>query len=206
MIIKPSISFVSSDSDPLFITDVKTIITSLTGNPGYASPTPELTVVQAALDDFSTAFTNAADGGRTLTAIKDGCREALAALVRSLANYVEQACDGDLSVLLSSGFPIQKPQKFPIGPLSTPFNLRLKLGAVSGALSATVSPVYGVSTYNWRIYAASAPTVILQTAQTTGGNTGFTGLTPGVIYAVQANAVGTAGTTDWSNPVTLMVV
>jgi hypothetical protein len=206
MIIKPSISFLTKDSDPLLITDVQKILTNLTDNPSYTTPDPELTEVQSALDDFSTALANAADGGRTLNAIKNGYRLALAGVVRNLANYVQVACAGDLSVLLSSGFPIQKPQKFPIGPLTTPTNLRLSLGAVSGGLNASVSPVYGASSYNWRIYAVSAPTVILQTAQTPGARTSFSGLTPGVIYAVQTNAVGTAGTTDWSNPVTQMVV
>jgi ABC-type uncharacterized transport system substrate-binding protein len=73
-------------------------------------------------------------------------------------------------------------------------------------LMAKANPVFGASTYNWRICRADAPNVVVQTAQTTAASTSFTGLTPGVVYLVQANAVGTAGTSDWSQPGSLMVV
>jgi hypothetical protein len=40
----------------------------------------------------------------------------------------------------------------------------------------------------------------LQTDETTAANTSFSGLTPGQIYVVTANVVGSAGTSDWSQP------
>ena len=46
----------------------------------------------------------------------------------------------------------------------------------------------------------------MKTAQTTGARAEFTGLTPGQTYVVFLNAVGTAGTSDWSDGGTLMVV
>jgi hypothetical protein len=116
------------------------------------------------------------------------------------------ACNGDLTVLLSSGFPIQKPQHFPIGVLPAPANVTIALGELSGQLYASMPPVFGAAIYNWRLSAASAPTVVLQTAQTTAASNTFSGLTPGVIYVVQVNAVGTAGPSDWSSPVSKMVV
>jgi hypothetical protein len=75
-----------------------------------------------------------------------------------------------------------------------------------GALDASVTPVYGAVTYNWQLVAINAPTVILQTIETTAASVSFGGLTPGVIYQVIVNAVGSAGTSDWSNPTNQMVV
>ena len=206
MIIKPSIQFINTDSDALFITDTQIILTDMTGNASYPTPAPALAAVTTALNEFITALANAADGGITLTSIKNDKRAALVALLRNLANYVQVTCNGDLTVLLSSGFPIQKPQRSPIGVLPAPVNLVVSLGELSGQLNAVVPPVFGASVYNWRLMATNAPTVVLQTAQTTAGRTTFTGLTPGVAYTAQVNAVGAAGLSDWSQPVSKMAV
>ena len=42
--------------------------------------------------------------------------------------------------------------------------------------------------------------------QTTAASNVFTGLTPGQIYAVDVNVVGSAGPSDWSDAAQLMVV
>jgi hypothetical protein len=133
MVIKPSISFLTNDSDPQLIVDTQTILTSMTGNPGYTTPDPTLAAVTTAMNDFATALANAADGGATLTAIKNDKRAALVGLLRNLANYVQVACNGDLTVLMSSGFPIQKPQRSPIGVLPAPTGLTLDWGICRGS-------------------------------------------------------------------------
>ena len=206
MIIKPSISFLNLDSDPQLIVDTETILTSMTGNASYPTPDPSLADITAAKNDFATALANAADGGVTLTKIKNDKRAVLAGLLRKLANYVQVACNGDLTVLMSSGFPIQKPQRNPVGVLPAPTGLTLNLGDLSGELYAVVPPVFGAAVYNWRLAAASAPNTVLQTAQTTGGRNTFSGLTPGVLYVAQVNAVGAAGPSDWSQAVSQMAL
>jgi len=178
----------------------------LTGNANYPTPAPALTMLTAALNAFITTVSDAAGGGVTLTSIKNGKRAELVALMRELASYVQVACKGDLTVLLSSAFPIQKPQRNPIGVLPPPSNLTVTLGAHSGELDAAVQPVFGAAVYNWRISTAAAPSVVLQSAQTTAASNSFTGLTPGVVYNVEANAVGAAGPSDWSAPVPQMAV
>jgi hypothetical protein len=77
---------------------------------------------------------------------------------------------------------------------------------LSGELIASMPPVFGAAIYNWRVSAASAPTVVVQTSQTTAAGCTFAGLTPGVVYVIEVNAVGSAGPSDWSNPVSKMVV
>jgi hypothetical protein len=60
--------------------------------------------------------------------------------------------------------------------------------------------------YNWRVALASAPDVYLQQTQTTAADDLFSGLTPGQIYLVDVNVVGTAGPSDWSGTAPLMGV
>jgi hypothetical protein len=78
--------------------------------------------------------------------------------------------------------------------------------SLTGSLRAVISPVRGAYAYNWRVALASAPTVYVQTKQTTSGRATFQGLTPGQVYNVAANAVGSAGTSDWSDVGSLMVI
>ena len=105
MIVKPSVSFLNNDNDPQLVTDTETIVTALTGNISYPTPKPTLAAVTTAKVAFVTAMADAADGGITLTSIKNDKRAALVALLRQLASYVQVTCNGDLTVLLSSGFP-----------------------------------------------------------------------------------------------------
>ena len=67
-------------------------------------------------------------------------------------------------------------------------------------------PVFGAAIYNWRVTSAAQPGTVLQTAQTTSASNTFAGLTPGVTYNVEANAVGAAGPSDWSDSVSQMAV
>jgi hypothetical protein len=53
---------------------------------------------------------------------------------------------------------------------------------------------------------ATTPTVIVQSAQRTAASNIFDNLTPSVVYNVEANDVGSAGPSDWSDPVPQMVV
>jgi hypothetical protein len=53
---------------------------------------------------------------------------------------------------------------------------------------------------------AAAPTVVVQEIETSTSYVTFPNLPPGQVCIVQANAVGTAGTSDWSPTTSRMVV
>lgn len=206
MLIKPSVSFVTTDSDPQLVTRTQTILTTTAENAAvYAAPNPTLPVIQAALNKFSAAIAAAADGGLALTTAKNTARAELVALLRNLASYVQVACNGSMENLLLSGFPIQKPSRTSIGVLPAPGNLTVNLGARTGELDSKVNPVSGAGIYNWKL-TASGQAAPLQTAQTTAASNTFDGLTPGVVYSVSCNVVGSAGPSDWSDPISQMVI
>jgi hypothetical protein len=206
LIVKPTINFLSTNTDAQLITNVDAIISALTSNPDYPNPSPTLTVVSDALKAFEVAVSEASLGGVLLTLTKNAKRAELVSLVRQLANYVAATCNGDLVKLLGSGFPIHKPTRNAIGHLPAPNTPVLRHGARSGDLSAKSKSVPGVFIYTWQLTLASAPEQMLQTTQRTGARITFTGLTPGQIYSVKVNAVGAAGATDYSGPASLMVI
>jgi hypothetical protein len=205
-IVKPAIGFLTADSDAQLATSTDTIITAMTGNPIYPSPTPALAVITTARNEFTTSVAKAADGGKELTAIKNAKRAALCGLLRELASYVTVACKGNLADLLSSGFPIQKPSRTPAGVLPAPATPVLTLGARTRELDAFTEPVPNRSIYNWRVALASAPTQYVKLVQTTAASVTFVGLTPGQIYLVGVNVVGSKGPSDWSDNAQMMVV
>jgi len=206
VVVKTQISFLNTHKDDELIGDTQAVINGLTNNPNFATPIPALADVSAALAAFTTAVAEAVNGGKEQTVAKKARRAELAALLRQLASYVTVTSNGDMEKLLSSGFPYQKPTRSPVGTLPPPAAPTLRFGPKAGQLDATIAPVYGSSAYNWRVALASDPDTFVQTAQTTGGRCIFVGLTPGKVYSVQANAVGSAGPSDWSDAADLMVV
>ena len=205
MIAKASISFLNDDTDPQLITDASGIVQSLTNNTIYPTPMPTLAAVSEALAAFAHALAAAAEGGVSLTLAKNDAREVLTGLLRELSSYVQLTCKGDMTKLLTSGFPVQKPVRTPIGPLPPP-TVTVKLGTRSGDLAAKAVPMAGAAIYNWRVTTATSPAAPVLTAQTTAASNTFSGLTPGLVYQVTANAVSSAGISDWSDPATQMVV
>jgi hypothetical protein len=203
MIVKPATSWITSDSDSLLINDTTVILKAMADNAAiYSAPTPTLPVVQAALTNFSAGVAVAAVGSPADTVNKNNLRLILVGLLRQLASYVQVACKGDMMNLLLSGFPTQKPVRQPVGPLPAPANVSLDHGTNSGSLDAAANPVFGAANYNWKLTPATtgaAPIV----SQSTASNYTFTGLTPGMSYTVEVNALGTAGLSDWSNPASL---
>ncbi len=205
MIVKPSVSFLTASPDAVLVTDVTTIVTSMTNNDNYTTPAPALTVITTANSAFTAAVAAAADGGKQALSDKNAKRAELVSLMRQLANYVQGACLGDMTKLLSSGFPVQKPDRSKASIPATPVTPKVSQGLTGEALTAT-KPVDFTYIYNWRVALASKPDDFVQHGQSTAARTTFEGLTPGQAYVFQCNAVGTAGTSDWSNAGSLMVI
>jgi hypothetical protein len=206
MIVKTAIGFLRLDSDDELVGKVQSAITGLTGNPDFPTPSPTLAAVTSALSAFTVALANAVNHGKEEISMKNGKRAELVSLMRQLASYVTITADGDMTKMLSSGFPYQKPFRTPIGPLEAPVSPTLRRGPHSGQLHASVEQIYGAYCYNWRVALVSAPDTYVQTVQTTASRTTFKGLTSGETYVVTANAVGSDGPSDWSDDAELMVV
>jgi hypothetical protein len=139
MIVKPSISWLTTDSDVQLVNDTNVILLGMGDNVAiYPTPLPNLLTVAEAMGDFSSALAAAADGGPSATANKNNKRGILVGYLRQLGSYVGVACQGDMTKLLLSGFPAQKPVRTPVGTLPAPQNLTVTHGALTGNLKLDV--------------------------------------------------------------------
>ncbi|MGI9086364.1 MAG: hypothetical protein ACR2HH_01265 [Chthoniobacterales bacterium] len=206
MIVKTAIPWLNTLPNAQSPRGAAIVIAALAGNANFVTPSPTLIALQAALDAFNSAIADAANDGKELITIQ----EPKAGRVSRTPAGSGQLPDGDRGRRLGEAAV----QHVPIpeadaradrcsGPAGSP---DLLLGTNSGELDGSTTPIYGAYTYNWRVALVSASATFVQTAQTTAASVAFKALTRGQAYLVQANAVGAADPTDWSDASTLMVI
>jgi hypothetical protein len=199
---KPAIGWLNSDSDELLINDVNVVLTAMADNVAiYKTPDPALADIQLALDNFSTMVHMVA---RTPAdnINKNNLRLVLTNLVRSLSYYVAKACGGNMANLILSGFPPQKTPGQPVGIPAQPQGLTVNYGPQLSQLVSKVNPVFGAVIYNHRL-TANTPGAVPVVVQDTASTHTFSDLIAGVKYAIDVNATGSAGTSDWSGSISL---
>jgi hypothetical protein len=201
---KVSVGFLSRDSAAKLGSDTGRVLTSLTGNAAFPAPNPTLAELTTANNAFLAAVSAAHDSKIARVQAKQQ-RANLCSLMRTLAHYVDVASAGDLPTLLSSGFTAQQQRK-PVGPMVPPENLRFVRGKVSGTATARCSKQSKATAYQWRCAQAATPTAWLPVVTTPAAHCVFQGLTPLTNYVVEVCAVGTAGSSNWSEPATVTVL
>ncbi len=185
------------------------LLVSLFGNANFPTPPFASTVLDTARNEFLDAIDAQENGGKAATADKANKREALIALLRQLAAYVQDKSANDLAKLLSSGFDAVSTSHAPV-LLAKPVIKKIKTG-LSGQLLVQVTSDKNAKTFESRFALIGA-----------GGTPGpwqdgglssnsralpINGLTPGQTYAVQVRAIGgSAGYSDWSDPVSHMAM
>ena len=204
MINKVLIDFAKyTDGD--FESKARTIITNMTGNAAFPTPSPTLLVVTGATDDYSEALAAASTGNRSDVADKNEKRQALTVLLRSLASYINFTAAGDRAVLLTTGFNVSK-EKEPI-IITKPWNLQVTNGMNAGDLHVSVRAVKGARSYvheytndtglaagNWESTTSSQSKIT------------FSGLEAGKTYHCRVAAVGTKGQLVYSDTLSRIVI
>ena len=183
------------------------VLDNLYGNPAFPNPPVSKVDLQAALKGFTDAIAAQAQGGTAATAAKNNARDALIALLRQLAAYVQEKCGNNLAVLLSSGFEAVSTNRART-PLEKPSILDI-LNGNTGQLLTTVGPVANAKCYEGRyaaIGAGGAPGPWQSAGLYTNSRSmPVNGLTPGTMYTFQFRAVGgSTGYSDWSDAVSHM--
>ena len=139
------------------------------------------------------------------TAARNAAREALITALNKDASYVDIACDGDLTVLLSSGFKqvstnraqnvLPQPQVLAIDHVQT------------GVLKVRVKADTNAKSYVGRIKQSSGSEFGPSISFASSIKILFKGLTAGATYVMQLCAVGgSTGQSDWSEPVSKMAI
>jgi hypothetical protein len=182
----------------------RNIITLMTGNPQYPTPSPTLAAITTAVNALETAVHEALDGGKIAIATRNAAQAEVLSLLRQLASYVTGNCDADLVLLLSSGFePVKAPS--PVGVLPAPENLRASLTGISGQLHLRFDRV--ANAVNYSVQTAQSPDGPWEDQElSTSTRVLITDLTPGKVYWVRAQANDSAGPSGWGGPANAMVV
>jgi len=141
-------------SDPKLETRSYQILTAMTDNPNFTTPTPTIADMTALIGEFFDALSQCKDGDRLKVAIKNQKREALIDALHLWAGYVLFQSAGDSVKALSSGFNIGKTPA-PAPPITKPENFRIQNGSNPGELIGKVKREKGVITYLYQ-YATDA--------------------------------------------------
>lgn len=190
------------DTDLIAFT--RNVITLMTGNPDYPTPSPKLEVITTSVSAFEVAVQEAFDGGKIAIATRNATRVELLVLLRELAAYVTGNCTADVVKLLSSGFNAIKTPS-PVGVLPPPQNLRLEYTGMSGELLLRFRRVTNASNYS--VQTALNPEGPWEDRDiSTASRVRITGLTPGKVYWARACANGSQGPSEWGGPATAMAV
>ncbi len=179
-----------------------TVLENLYARAVYDSPPVPDADLRAAIAAFKESKVAQADGGRRTTVVKNQRRAELLGLLRKLACYVELTCDGDLAILLSSGYQAKSENR-----ARTPLEKALLLRVVHGhSGQALVTTKAQPNVRTWEVIVVELdedgkPGPHHKTALSTSSrNIPVDGLTPGKLHSFQARALGgSTGYSDWSN-------
>jgi hypothetical protein len=179
------------------------IITAMTGNANFATPTPPLADVQTKLTALTTkvnAAEAAADDAKTALAEREAALAELQSLLTPLGAYVDLASGGEESVAVSSGMPLR--------PAATPVlvgqvqNLRLTASDESGEVFVGWDREDGTRIYRVQVSTdtASPPTNWVEKLTTTKTKCTLNhDLVSGTKAWVRVKAVGANNEGPWSD-------
>jgi hypothetical protein len=188
------------DTDLIAFT--RNVVTLMTGNTNYPTPSPALAVITASVDTFETKVHDALDGGKIAIATRNAGRNELLSLLRQLAAYVTGNCKADLVLLLTSGYDAVRTPS-PVGVLPAPQNLRLEYTGMSGELRLKFDRVANAANYS--VQSATSPDGPWEDQDlSTASRVTITGLTPGKVYWARACANGSQGSSEYGGPATAM--
>jgi hypothetical protein len=187
-----------------FITHAQAIHDTMEANAKtLTNPSPVLTVLQTHITDLSTK--EAATKSRTTGAVadRDAALKVVADDLSSERAYVETLVNADpanaVVIAQDAGMSLRKSSAH-----SKPV-LAAKHGTVSGTVQVIAKAIKGGKTNEWQ-YSLDGGKTWIDMPPTTKANTAVTNLTPGVTVTFRQRAITKTGLTDWSQPVSSVVV
>lgn len=199
------IGFVKMKDDELLVA-ARTIVNAMTDNVNFPDPTPTIEEVSVLLDDFSDKLATARKrGSPEETAIKDESIPPLISALQKLGYYVNTVADGQLSMLLSSGFATRAEAVPSVVPLPVE-NVRLSDGRQSGQMRLDFNNQQKIRLYEYCYRQVQSPETEWSDRFTTSSSRGniIAPLEPGQRYEVKVRAITTKGPGDWSQVVSLI--
>ena len=184
------------------ITFAQNVVTRMTNNPAFTSPTPTLAVVAAAITALQTAESAALARTKGAATARNDRRAELVTLLQQLKGYVQATADADAengaAIIQSSGLALKKET------VHKPRVFGAAQGAVSGTVKLVTASVAHRASYDWEYSLDGGKTWVL-TAGTLQAKTSIPGLPPATTVLFRVRATTKTGDGDWSQPVSLIV-
>ncbi len=181
------------------------VLSKMTGNADFTTPDPTLAEVKTLVEDLETKNTAAMDGGRTAHAQMVEAKNKLLDKLRSLGLYVEKVANGNLAIMLSSGFPVSSDR--------TPGSRKdfwVEYGTNSGEILVGCKAFPRAKSYVWQRFVGDASPADdnqwIWCGVSTRTRMGLTNLDRGRVVWLRYCAVTSGGMQGWSEPISIMVV
>jgi len=184
------------------ITYTQTVVTAMTNNPYFATPSPALTEVSAAGTALQAAETTAATRVKGAAVVRNDKLEALVTLLRQLQGYVQKTADADpengAAIIQSAGLRVRKT------PVRKPRVFEAKPGAVSGSIEVIAATAARRASYEWQ-YSTDGGKTWIEAAPSLRAKTTITGLPVASSVQFRYRSVTKAGPSDWAQPIVALV-
>lgn len=168
------------------------LITKLTGNANFPSPTPSLADLTAAVTELTSATIAASRGDRELILIRKEQENVVANMIRTLAGYVTMTADGNGAKIASAGFELVKlPEPQPA--ITRPIDFKAIRGAQTGEVELSWRLVRNAASYVVEMTTGDPQlpeTVWATAAITTKVKINFENLNVGQYYYYRVKAIG----------------
>lgn len=183
------------------------ILKKMKSSPYFSGSEFDLTKLQALSDDYWRCLvTVRKTHSRIDKALKDESKERLIKGLQTVGTAINLKYLGEKTILLSSGFPLQKTEKSTEAP-SAVANVRLKDGVLSGQILLSFERQAKALLYEYCYRKIGAvPSLwseLFITTSSRGNSIG--GLERGKSYAFRVRTVNGKGLGDWSKEAVLMV-
>lgn len=169
-----------------------TLITKLTDNANFPSPTPSLAELTAAVTELTSATIAASKGDRELILVRREQEIVVANMIRNLAGYVTMTADGNGAKIASAGFELVKlPEPQPA--ISRPVDFKAQRGAHTGEVELSWRLVRNAATYVVEMTTGDPQlpeTTWATAAITTKVKIKFSDLNVGQFYYYRVKAIG----------------
>jgi len=190
------------------IAKAKQILTALTGNASFPSPTPPLETITAAVNAFDAAYaaTQAArQEVKTKSSDQSSKEDLLDQLMVQLGAYVGSVAGSNDNLIHSAGMDTKAPNTAPVVP-TPPTGLTATTGVHSGEIDLSWSKVVKAKTYLVE-RSPDPPTAASWThaGASTKSSTTISGLTSDTKVWFRVAAIGSLGQSGWSDPVIRLV-
>lgn len=124
------------------------IIEKMTGNPNFPTPRHSMADMVTKATAYDKWLGKVINGSKEDTYYKNESRKEIETMLKEQAEYVQTTSDGNVGMMLSSGFEVSK-ERESYGPLPAPTNLTAKPGANKGSMELACDKVDGAHFYEF---------------------------------------------------------